>query len=178
MIAVAIADVHAEPRDQGYVEVGAMAGIGSRGTPLYAGIATAAVEGGVHWVDAWWLRGLVGYSVGADFEDTGDATIFQARAGLEHRSCNESGNTCFLWMLDVGLQRARWEGFDSAIEDDGTATGVILVPKLAVDLGGSVRVRFGLEVSPGVFYRSAGGRHYWTGGLNAIDLTLGLAYQW
>jgi len=137
--------------------------------------AMAGVEGGLHWIGPLW--GHAAISVGPAGDDQGTGYNSQIRAGAEARACGFDGTVCGLFGIDLGGQHGAWSG-DAMPE---SFTGLVAIPRVFVDLGGSTwRFRLGLEadelvVGTGMHSHVGIGRGI---GVVGNELVTAVARQW
>lgn len=165
LVLAAAAAVHADPADTRRYELtaGGMAGV----TEQLVGIA-GTVDGAARvGTSPVWVHVGIAKGVLSGFLDGGQGTMQETRAGAEARGCMLHGAACAEAGVDLGYEDVHFE--DPANPsllmptDDARA---IVVPRVGLDLGGTVRVRPGFEV--------ALADH---GGFD-VDATLAVAYLW
>jgi len=152
-----------------YVETGVMAGGNNDMITL-----GATVDAGFHLDHTpFWIHARVAGGAGDKLFGVGRGSLFQARAGVESRSCAFDGVVCAMAGLDVGLQHTTWTGHDASWFSDShppdkttTVDRHVAVPRVGLDIGGRVRFRPSLEAD-------IDGQ-----GVSGANVDLALAVQW
>ena len=130
----------------------------------HAIVAAVSVDGGYQLSGSLWLHGMIAKGTAGGIDEPNYKGGYDTgRLGLEERGCVVDA-VCAFAGLDVGYRHV-----DYMAEYDNTNTsGVVVVPRLGLDVGGShLRFRPGIE---GVLDGSQNNI--------GIDLTAAVAYRW
>ena len=169
--------VHAEPT--AYVQADAMVGAA---VPIAGFNLMRGIEAGYHLsTSPFWVRGVAATGTGED--DQGSGTNRFARAGLEARTCTQSGVACFVAATDVGYQSGSWQKSDDPAQHEAVQA-VVVTPRIGLDLGDEhVRFRLAIEWAEAASEKSTtmdrtGTTVSHEGGGVGGELVAGAAYQW
>lgn len=158
----------AEPAS-GYAELGPTLRLSAMATPLLGGSAGVYLGGGYRASERWWIHGYLAGSTIADLEDSGIGSITELRGGIEYHACSNNGLVCVLPGLDLGAAHGDWRNYDSMTRATGTVVDGFTVSRVAVDVGGVIRLRSSVELDLGA------GRQSTSDG-KRTEFILGLAF--